>query len=116
MEMEMWMEMAMEMEMEMEIEMEIFGARKASSELRFASKWLLTSDFEVLEASGAPKGDQESPKKLPRSPQEAPEESSRGFQEIPWRCFGSSWRSTKLPKPRSSIHSSFQGLQEHNPS
>ena len=47
--------------------------------LRFASKWLLTSDFEVLEASGVPKGDQESPessqeapKKLPRSPQEAP--------------------------------------------
>ena len=98
--------MEIEMEMEMEMEMEIFGARKASSELRFASKWLLTSDFEVLEASGAPKGDQESPKKLPRSPQEAPEESSRGSQEAPWRCFGSSWRSKKLPKPRSSIHSS----------
>ena len=114
MEMEMWMEMAMEMAMEMEMWMEmvmemvmvIFGARKASSELRFASKWLLTSDFEVLEASGAPKGDQESPKKLPRSPQEAPEEPSRGSQEAPWRCFGSSWRSKKLPKPRSSIHSS----------
>ena len=76
MEMEMWMEMAMEMEMWMKMEMEmvmvIFGARKASSELRFASKWLLTSDFEVLEASGVPKGDQESPKKLPRSPKEAP--------------------------------------------
>ena len=110
MEMEMWMEMSMEMEMWMEMVMEmvmvIFGARKASSELRFASKWLLTSDFEVLEAAGAPKGDQESPKKLPRSPQEAPEESSRGSQEAPWRCFGSSWRSKKLPKPRSSIHSS----------
>ena len=76
MEMEIEMEMAMEMEMEMV--MVIFGVRKASSELRFASKWLLTSDFEVLEASGVPKGDQESPessqeapKKLPRSPQEA---------------------------------------------
>ena len=73
MEMEMWMEMVMVMVMV------IFGARKAMSELRFASKWLLTSDFEVLEASGAPKGDQERPKKfpkaskkLPRSPQEAP--------------------------------------------
>ena len=110
MEMEMWMEMAMEMAMEMEMWMKmvmemvmvIFGARKASSELRFASKWLLTPDFEVLEASGAPKGDQESPKKLPRSP----EEPSRGSQEAPWRCFGSSWRSKKPPKPRSSIHSS----------
>ena len=87
MEMEMWMEMAMEMAMEMEMWMKmvmemvmvIFGARKASSERRFASRWLLTSDFEVLAASGTPKGDQESskklpeaPKKLPRSPQEAP--------------------------------------------
>ena len=108
MEMEMWMEMAMEMEMwmKMEMVMVIFGARKARSELRFASKWVLTSDFEVLEASGAPKVDQESSKKVPRSPQEAPEESSRGSQEAPWRCFGSSWRSQKLPKPRSSIHSS----------
>ena len=68
MEMEVAMAMAMEMEMEMEMEMVmvIFGARKASSELRFASKWLLTSDFEVLEASGVPKGDQESPKKPPK--------------------------------------------------
>ena len=114
MTMEMWTEIAMEMEMWMEMVMEmvmvIFGARKARSELRFASKWLLTSDFEVLEASGAPKGDQEGPKKLPRSPQEAPEEPSRGSQEAPWRCFGSSWRSKKLPKPRSSIHASVSGL------
>ena len=57
--MEMWMEMAMEMateidmwmKMVIEIVMVIFGARKARSELRFASKWVLTSDFEVLEAS-----------------------------------------------------------------
>ena len=114
MEMEVLMKMAMEMEMWMKMVMEmvmvIFGARKARSELRFAGKWVLTSDFEVLEASGAPKGDQESPKKLPRSPQEAPEESSRGSQEAPWRCFGSSWRSKKLPKPRSSIHSSFSEI------
>ena len=79
MEMEMEMEVAMETEMEMEMVMVIIGSLKASSELRFASKWVLTSDFEVLEASGIPKGDQESPessqeapKKLPRSPQEAP--------------------------------------------
>ena len=115
------MEMDMDMDMEMEMEVGIFGAPqsswvvifeapKASWELRFASKRLLTSDFQVLEASGAPKGDQESPKKLPRSPQEAPEESSRGSQEAPWRCFGSSWRSKKLPKPRSSIHSSVSEL------
>ena len=88
MEMEIWMEMALEMAMEMEMWMKmvmemvmvIFGARKARSELRFASKWLLTSYFEILEASGAPKGDQEklkkfpnASKKLPRSPQEASE-------------------------------------------
>ena len=79
MEMEMEMEVAMEMEMEMEMGMVIFGSLKASSELRFASKWVLTSDSEHLEASGVPKGDQESPEsfeeapeKLPRSPQEAP--------------------------------------------
>ena len=71
MEMEMQMQMQMQMEMEMEVEMDmemvmvIFGARKVSSEFRFASKSLLTSDFEVLEASGAPKGDQEKPKKSP---------------------------------------------------
>ena len=59
------MEMKMEIEMEMEMEMEIFGARKACSQRRFASKWLLTPDFEVLEASGARKGDQGSPKKSP---------------------------------------------------
>ena len=106
MEMRMQMEMEMEMKMDMEMGMLIFGSRKASSEPRFASRWLLTSDFEVLAASGARKGDQESSKKLPRSPQEAPEEPSRSSQEAPWRCLGSSWRSIKLPKPRSSIHSS----------
>ena len=48
MQMQMEKEMEMEMEMDMEMVMVIFGARKASSELRFASKWLLTSDFEAL--------------------------------------------------------------------
>ena len=38
-------------------------------------------------------------------PEEAPEEASRGSCEAPWRCFGSSWRFIKLPKPRSLIHS-----------
>ena len=76
------MRMEMEREREMEMDMVIFGALKAnwevifgapkvSWELRFASKRLWTSDFEALEAAGAPKGDQESPKKLPRSFQEA---------------------------------------------
>ena len=86
--MEMWMEMAMEMEMWMEMVMEmvmvIFGARKARSELRFASKWLLTSDFEVPEASGTPKGDQESPKKPPRSSRGALKRLPRGSLEVLW--------------------------------
>ena len=93
MEMEMWMEMAMEMAMEMEMWMKmvmemvmvIFGARKASSEFSFASKWLLTSDVEVLEPSGAPKGDQEKPKQLPIAPKKLP----RGVQEAPKRLLGS---------------------------
>ena len=76
------MEVARKMEMEMV--MVIFGARKASSELRFASKWLLTSDFEVLEASGAPKGDQERPKKFPKAPKKLP----RSLQEAPKRLLG----------------------------
>ena len=82
-QMQMQMQMEMDMEMDMEMVMVIFGAPKAnweailgatnaSWELRFASKRFLTSDFDVLEASGAPKGDQASHKKLPRSPQEAP--------------------------------------------
>ena len=76
------MEMEVAIVMEMGMVMVIFGARKASSELRFATKWLLTSDFEVLEASGAPKGDQESPKKLPRSPQEHPKGSQESHREL----------------------------------
>ena len=43
MEMEMAMEVAMEMQMEMM--MVIFGARKARSELRFASKWFFDIRF-----------------------------------------------------------------------
>ena len=69
----------MEMEMEMVISGApeaswevIFGAPKASWEFRFASKRFLTSDFEALEVAGTPKGDQGSPKKLPRSFQDAP--------------------------------------------
>ena len=38
-------------------------------QLRFASKRLLTSDFEALEAAGAPKAHQKSSKKPPRMPQ-----------------------------------------------
>ena len=37
----------------------------------------------------------------------APGEASRGSYEAPWRCFGSSRRFIKAPKPRSSIHESF---------
>ena len=44
----------------------IIGAPNASWEPRFTSKMILASDFEALEISGAPRGDQESAKKLPK--------------------------------------------------
>ena len=75
MEMEMEVEIEMEVEMEMEmVNMVIFEAPKASWELRFTSKKRLTSDFEALEAAGAPKGDQETP----RSPRRGPKSQSIG--------------------------------------
>ena len=83
-EMEMEMDMEMEMEMWMEMEMDIFGAPKACSQLRFASKWLLTPDFEVLEASGARKVDQGSPKKPPKSSRGALKRLPRGSSEVLW--------------------------------
>ena len=78
------MESEMEMEMWMEMEMEIFGARKACSQFRFASKLLLTFDFEVLEASGARKGDQGSPTKPPKSSRGALKRLPRGSLEVLW--------------------------------
>ena len=45
----------------------MFGAPKANGELKFASKSLLASDFEALEVSGAPRGDQESLKEVSKS-------------------------------------------------
>ena len=62
----------------------MFQAPKANWELRFASKRLLASDFEALEVSGAPGGDQESPKKLPKKPQEAPTRSPGGALGALW--------------------------------
>ena len=76
--MEMELEVAMDMEREMEMVIfgarkanweVVFGAPKASREFRFASQRLWTSDFDVLEAAGAPRSDQESPKKPPGRPQ-----------------------------------------------
>ena len=84
MEMEMEIEEAMEMEMEMEMLMVIFGSLKASWEVKFAVKWVLTSNFEILEASGVRKGDQESPE----SSQEAPKKFLRSPQEAPKRLLG----------------------------
>ena len=116
MEMEMWMEMAMEMAMEMEMWMEmvmekvmvIFGARTARSELRFATKWLLTSDFEVLEASGAPKGDQERPKKFPKAPKKLP----RSPQEAPKRFLGGALKVLEVQDaPRATILDTFIGFR-----
>ena len=64
---------------------------------------LFASDFEALEVYGCTKsrsGDHH----------KAPGKASRSSYEAPWRCFGSSWRSIKPPKPRSSIHSSFSEI------
>ena len=44
----------------------ILGAPNASWARRFASRMLLASNFEALQVSGAPRGDQESAKKLPK--------------------------------------------------
>ena len=45
----------------------IFEAPKANWEFRFASERLLASDFEALEVSGTPRGDQESLKEVSKS-------------------------------------------------
>ena len=45
----------------------IFQVPKANWELRFASKRLLASDFEALDVSGTPRGDQESLKEVSKS-------------------------------------------------
>ena len=45
----------------------IFKAPKANWELRFASERLLASDFEALEVSWTPRGDQESLKEVSKS-------------------------------------------------
>ena len=45
----------------------VFDAPKAYFTLRFASKRLLASDFEALEVSGTPRGDQESLKEVSKS-------------------------------------------------
>ena len=45
----------------------IFQAPKANWELRFASKRLLASDFEALEVSGTPRGDQVSLEEVSKS-------------------------------------------------
>ena len=45
----------------------IFEVPKANWELRFASERLLASDFEALEVSGTPRGDQETLKEVYKS-------------------------------------------------
>ena len=45
----------------------MFEAPKANWELRFASERLLASDFEALEVSWTPRGDQESLKEVSKS-------------------------------------------------
>ena len=98
------MEIEMELAMEMEMVMVIFGARKASSEFRFASKWFLTSDFEALEASGVPKGDQESPE----SSQEAPRSSRGVFKRLPRGSLEVLWEFLEVQKaPQATILDTF---------
>ena len=110
----------MEMEMVMEMVMVIFGAPKTNwaailgcHERQLGAQMCIEK---VLDIRFCGSGSLWTTKRRPGEPQEAPEEPSRGSQEAPWRCFGSSWRSKKLPKPRSSIHSSFseprRGLPE----
>ena len=61
----------------------IFGAPKASWELRFASKRLLASDFEALEVSGTPSGDQESLKEVSKSSKVTIHRACRGILSSP---------------------------------
>ena len=66
----------------------IFEAPKTNWELRFASERLLASDFEALEVSWTPKGDQESLKEVSKSSKKRPGEPQGGLQELqsydPW--------------------------------
>ena len=100
------MEVEMEVAMAMVMVMVIFGARKASSELRFASKLLLTSDFQVLEASGV-----QATKRAPRAPKKPPRGYRGVLKTLPRDSFEVLWellKSKKLLKPRSSIHPSVR--------
>ena len=65
-----------------------FEAPKADWEFKFASERLLASDFEALEVSWTPRGDQESLKEVSKSSKKRPGEPQGGFQEFqsydPW--------------------------------
>ena len=52
---------------ENQLKLLLFQVPKAYFTFRFASKRLLASDFEALEVSGAPRGDQESFKEVSKS-------------------------------------------------
>ena len=71
MEMEMEFEMGMEMEMGM-VEIVILKLRRHVGSPDLHRKRLLASDFQASEVFGAPKSDEESPKKLPKRHEEAP--------------------------------------------
>ena len=60
----------------------IFEAPKANWELRFASERLLASDFEALEVSWTPRGDQESLKEVSKSSKKRPGEPQGGLQQL----------------------------------
>ena len=100
MEVEMEMEMEVAMEMEMEMVMVIFGARKASSELRFASKWLLTSDFEVL--------DQTATRRAPRAPKKPPRSTRGVLKKLPGGPLEMLWELLEVHKaPQATIVDTF---------
>ena len=79
------------------------GQRGRQKEAQESSRITFTS---VGEPPGAPNEPPRPAKGFPRSPEEPTEKPVGECEEAPWRCFGSSWRSKKLPRPRSSIHSS----------
>ena len=66
----------------------IFEVPKANWKLRFASEKLLASDFEALEVSWTPRGDQGSLKEVSKSSKKRPGEPQGGLQELqsydPW--------------------------------
>ena len=76
----------------------IFEAPKANWELRFASKRLLASDFEALEVSGTPRGDQESLKEVSKSSKVTIHRACRVIMSSPGALTDIDLVATRLPR------------------